>query len=250
MKKEQFYQRLARYFDFICGDRKQDVEILERIIKKHKKSKGDQLLDVACGTGLEDKYLKKHFDVTGLDLNKGVLDIAKKRNPEITYIIASMSNFKLNKKFDVITCFDAMCYLNNYQQLTKTLKNFYNHLSSEGVLIFYIDDPFLKELRKEKTKVIVNRNFSNNLEVILFEIYQEKGDKVDVQNIFYITERGKTRIEIEPKISFGLFEIKKIKQTLQKLGFKIYLYGADPKTTFTTKQYTKKNIFPIFVCEK
>jgi len=136
MKKSQFYTTLASYYDFLCGDRKQDVKNLETLIKKHQKSKGKNLLDVACGTGLEDFYLKKHFNVTGLDLNTGVLEIAKKRNPEVPYRKGDMQHFNLKQKFDIITCFDAMIYLQTPQALEKTLGNFYRHLKKGGLLIF------------------------------------------------------------------------------------------------------------------
>ena len=43
MEKGEFYGNLAFYYDFICEDRKKDVQILRKLIKKHKKSKGKKL---------------------------------------------------------------------------------------------------------------------------------------------------------------------------------------------------------------
>ena len=111
-----FYNELAPLYDFICTpeSRKKDMAALKKIISKHLKSGGKRLLDVACGTGLEDRYLKHDFDITGIDLNDGVLRIARRRNQDVEYLHGDMRRFKLDRKFDIIICFDAMCYLQNY----------------------------------------------------------------------------------------------------------------------------------------
>ncbi|MCK4941737.1 class I SAM-dependent methyltransferase, partial [candidate division WOR-3 bacterium] len=104
-KKSRFYNELAPCLDFICTleNRRKDVLVLRKLIGRHLKSDGRKLLDVACGTGLEDKYLKKTFKVTGVDLNESVLQIARKRNPDVTYLSGDMQTFRLRSRYDVIT---------------------------------------------------------------------------------------------------------------------------------------------------
>lgn len=249
MTKGQFYESLAFYYDFICEDRKKDVEILKRLIKRHKKSKGNKLLDVACGTGLEDKYLKKDFRITGIDSSRGVLNIAKRRNPDIAYKISDMRSFKINEKFNVITCFDAMCYLQNYNDFKTALKNFSNHLAPGGVLIFYLDNNFLKE-HSTRENILITQKSKGNLCVTLFEIYRRVANRVEGYAIYLIREVGKTRVEVDSLDTLGFFEVHKIRSILAKLGFKTYLYSGDSKRTFSTKKYSEKSPFPIFVCEK
>ncbi len=249
MKKNKFYSEYAYYYDFICTDRKKDVAILNKLIKKYKKSKGDKLLDVGCGTGLEDKYLKRDYQVTGIDLHQGVRDFAQKRNPEINYIIGDMRYFRLNEKFDIITCFDAMCHLQNYRDLKAALKNFYNHLNKSGILIFYIDEQFLKEHYKED-KIVINQKTKGPSKVILIEIYHKKSNRIEGNVVYWIKEKGKTRIEVLPTDYLGFFEVRKIKQILNKLDFKTYLYSTDSEITFSTRNYTKKGLSPVFVCIK
>lgn len=249
MRKNKFYQEFAYYYDFICTDRKKDVTVLNKLIKKHKKSKGNKLLDVACGTGLEDKYLKKDYRVAGIDLHQEVLDFAKRRNPKIPYIIGDMKYLKLDEKFDVITCFDAMCHLQNYRDLQAALKNFYNHLHKGGVLIFYIDEQFLKEHYKED-KVVITKKTKGTVKVILIEIYNKKNNRIESNAIYWINEKGKTRIEVLPTDYLGFFEVRKIKQILSKLGLKTYRYSTDREITFSTRSYNKKSLSPVFVCIK
>jgi len=246
MRKENFYGTLASYYDFICDDRKKDVEILKKFIDRHKKSKGNKLLDVACGTGLEDKYLKKDFKITGIDKNRGVLKIAKKRNPEINYRTGDMKTFKVNEKFDIIICFDAMNYLMNYDDLKKTLNNFSEHLNKGGLLVFYLDT--IKEHFNQDDLKITHKS-KDDMDVTLIENwFVNKNDVGETYLVFIVRKDGKSEIKVD-KHKCRLFEIKKIKEIISELGFKIYLYGGDEKNTFSIDKYSKDS-FPIFVCEK
>lgn len=246
MKKGQFYEDLAFYYDFICGDRKKDVDILVELIKIHKQSAGCNLLDVACGTGLEDLYLKEHFTVTGIDLHRGVLDIAKKRNPHLRYERDDMRTFKIDQKFDVITCFDAMAYLPTIEDLTKTLKNFYEHLQKGGVLIFYIDHA--KETYEPET--LVTTKSENSLHVTLIEDSYSRDQDIAECYLIFVVRKGNTSDVFVDKHSMKLFSVKEIEDIVKKIGFELHLYNTDPEVTFSTEKCTEKSQFPIFVCVK
>jgi len=250
-KRSRFYNELASLYDFICTpeDRKRDVVVLKKIIRRHLRSNGKSLLDVACGTGFEDKYLKRSFSVTGLDLNNGVLRIARKRNPEVTYLRYDMMNFRLNRTYDVITCFDAMCYLRGYQELRKTLKNFHRHLKPGGLLIFYIDPVFLKEHSKQDT-IIVNRKTRNRKTIILFEVYHKYHDSVKGYAAYLIVEGDHASLKQDTFETLGFFGVRKIRQILNDLDFKAYLYDTGKPVTFSLRKYNRRSSCPVFACEK
>jgi SAM-dependent methyltransferase len=250
-RRVRFYNELASLYDFICTpeDRKRDVVVLKKIIKRHLKSRGKALLDVACGTGLEDRYLKDHFDVTGLDLNKAVLRIARKRNPEITYLQDDMRTFRLDETFDVIICFDAMCYLQNHRELGQTLTNFHRHLKPGGLLIFYIDPVFLKEHHKQDT-IIVNHKTKDKKTVILFEAYRKYGNKIQGYAAYLILEANHDRFEEDTFEKLGFFEVSKIRKILSRLSFRVHVYDTGMRTTFSLKRYRGTRQSPVFVCQK
>jgi len=238
-------------YDFICTleGRKRDVAVLKRIIERHLKSDGNKLLDVACGTGLEDRYLKKSFDVTGLDLNNGVLRIARKRNPDVTYLRGDMRDFRLNTTYDVITCFDAMCYLQTYEELRKTISNFHRHLKPGGLLIFYIDPVFLKEHHKQDT-IIVSPETRNSKTVILFEVYHKYHNSIKGYTAFLIIEADHARFELDAFELLGFFEVRKIQKILENIGLRAHLYNTGDPVTFSLEKYDGRNSCPVFVCEK
>lgn len=41
------------------------------------------MLHLGCGAGGHDFHFNQHFAVTGVDLSDGMLELAKKRNPEV-----------------------------------------------------------------------------------------------------------------------------------------------------------------------
>jgi ubiquinone/menaquinone biosynthesis C-methylase UbiE len=250
VKKSRFYNELAPYLDFICTleNRRKDVLVLQKLIAGHLKSDGRELLDVACGTGLEDRYLKKNFKVTGIDLNKGVLQIARKRNPDATYLSGNMQTFRLKSKYDVITCFDAMCYLKNYTGLRRTLINFQRHLKKGGLLIFYLDPIFLKEHHKQDTIVITKRCRKGTC-LTLIEIYRKKRQRIEGNTVYIIQQAKRTRFETDAFETLGFFEVKRIRQMLMGLGFRVHLYSGGKDVTFSLKKYDKHSAHPVFVCE-
>ena len=250
-KRVRFYDELATLYDFICTpeNRRRDVVVLKKIIKRHLRSRGRELLDVACGTGLEDLYLKKDFDVTGLDLNRAVLRIARKRNPEITYLQGDMRTYRLDHTFDIITCFDAMCYLQNYQELRQTLTNFHRHLKPGGLLIFYIDPVFLKEHYKQDT-FIVSHKTRDNRTVILFEAYRKHGKKIKGYAAYLILEANRHRFEEDTFETLGFFEVSEIQRILASLNFRTCSYDTGVRTTFSLRKYDGTKQSPVFVCQK
>jgi hypothetical protein len=69
------------------------------------------------------------------------------------------------------------------------------------------------------------------------------------QDIFLIREKGKSKIIIEPEETLGLFEEKKVLETLRTIGLRTHRYCTTNRTTFSLRKYQGKGT-PVFVCEK
>lgn len=144
------YKEFSEVYDLIYSfiDYKKACKKLLKLIKKYKKSPGNKLLDVACGTGTHLLYLQDKFICTGLDLNADMLEIARKKVENATFIQADMVSMNLNEKFDVITClFSSIGYSKTYENLEKSLINFSTHLNNGGIVI--IEPWLVKSVYKE-----------------------------------------------------------------------------------------------------
>lgn len=169
------FKRSANYYDTIYDavgkDYRREANRLRVLVRRHKKSVGNTLLDVACGTGRHISYLKSSFEVEGLDLDLNLLAIARRRNPGVRFHHGNMLTFNVHRQFDVVTClFSAMGYMKTVQELRQAIKNMVRHLKPGGVLIVepwltpdayqpgridavFVNEPKLKVVRMNRTAV-------------------------------------------------------------------------------------------------
>ena len=83
MSYARLYNDLAWTWEILVSEEEYppEVNFVKRMIGKHKKTSGDELLDVGCGAGHHDLFLKDDYKVAGIDGGKKMLELAKRRNP-------------------------------------------------------------------------------------------------------------------------------------------------------------------------
>ena len=102
-----------------------------------------KVLDLGCGYGENDIYCRKlgAKAVLGIDISEHMLKIAMNNNKDkgISYKLMAMEDIgKLEEKFDVVISSLAIHYVKNYDKL---IKDIYDLLNEDGILIFSIDHP-------------------------------------------------------------------------------------------------------------
>lgn len=214
------YKELAKYYDLIYSwkDYKKEAKVIRKLIKKSNKSNGNKLLDVGCGTGKHLEYLKEDFICTGIDLNEEVLNIARKNVNSVVFKQADMATFDLNEKFDIIIClFSSIGYVQTYLNLEKTLTNFANHLTKDGIVIiepwftkstYLVGHPSMTTYSEEDIKIarLNTTKIENNISIMDMHILIVEKNK-DVE---YFVDRHE----------LGLFEIDKFLEIMSNIGFK------------------------------
>ena len=94
------------------------------------------ILDVACGTGEHDKFLKDRYSVDGIDLNEEYLRAARAKNPAGRYTRADMTDFDLATTYDAVTClFSAIGYVKTVERMNRAVGCMARHVKPGGVLI-------------------------------------------------------------------------------------------------------------------
>jgi len=101
-------------------------------------SKGNSVLDLACGTGVVTKKLRDKVGnsgyVVGADASVVAIKIAKKWNDvksNLDFVNIDAEKFSFARKFDIITCQYGLFFFPNAQ---KALKNIRNSLKKTGTL--------------------------------------------------------------------------------------------------------------------
>jgi len=134
----RMYRQLANYYDEIYHfkDYQKEAEKIETLINQYKKSPGNNLLDVACGTGNHIAYFKQHYSVEGLDFSSEMLRIARKKHPDVVFYRGDMTSFKLKNRFDIITClFSAIGHVKTKARMRRAVRNMASHLQPGGLMI-------------------------------------------------------------------------------------------------------------------
>ncbi len=218
--QQRFYKDLAYLYDIVYSDKdyKKESEKLLRQIRQYKKSRGSDLLEVACGTGSFLKYLKKNFRCTGVDVNPEMLKIAKKKVSGITLKKANMMNMNLKKKFDVVVClFSSIGYAKTQSNLKKVMKVFANHLKPGGVCIvhgFITPAQFIPG-----SKHVVVRE-EKDIAVVRMAAGKRKGKVATFNFNFLVFKRGKGIEHFVDRHVLGLFEHREVLAAMEKAGLR------------------------------
>jgi SAM-dependent methyltransferase len=125
-----WYDRLHRNKDYAAESRK----IIE-LVRGHGRDAGT-LLDVACGTGGHLRQLRDEFACEGVDVEPGLLEVARRRMPDIRFTLGDMSEFDLGRRFDVVTClYSAIAYVRTVARMRAAMRCLARHLHPGGVLL-------------------------------------------------------------------------------------------------------------------
>lgn len=242
MTREQLYKKYARYYDIIYEkmDLQKEVDFIKWAVNKHKNVEGNELLDVACGTGRHALKLKSSFQVRGVDINQDMLNIAREKLPNIEFTEGDMKNLNLNHSFDVVICmFSAINYNTSIEELKETLHNFYKHLNHGGVLIF---DCGINRENWIEGLVSVDTVVDENLKLARICQSQMEDGIFDANFIFLIKEDGKLDFDIDQH-KLGVFGIEEIINSMSDAGFETFIYSDFTKKTWDVLSGER----PIFV---
>lgn len=129
------FTKSARFYDAIYSfkDYKKESEVLLDLLADHV---GGTLLDVACGTGKHLEHLRHRFACEGLDLDPGLLAVARDRLPDIPFHLGDMTDFDLGHRFDAVTClFSAIGFAETVDKLNAAMRCMANHTKPGGIVI-------------------------------------------------------------------------------------------------------------------
>lgn len=165
------FTRSARLYDAIYGykDYKAETLRLVEIIRAHKESSGNDLLDVACGTGGHIPHLSEAFRVEGLDLDPGMLEIARTKHRDVPFHLGDMVDFDLRRQFDVVvSLFSSIGYVKTPERLALAVRNMARHVWPGGVLI--IEPYFTPQAWKPRTKA-PGANFVDDPDITIVRMF-------------------------------------------------------------------------------
>ncbi|MFB5605817.1 MAG: class I SAM-dependent methyltransferase, partial [Nitrosarchaeum sp.] len=126
-------------------------------------TKGNSVLDLACGTGVVIKKIRESVGnsgyVVGADASVAAIKIAKKWNDgksNINFINIDAEKFSFSHEFDVITCQYALFFFPNAQKALKNIRNSLKKTGTVGISVHGHKDkvPFFSNISDAVTEFI------------------------------------------------------------------------------------------------
>ncbi|HEX5455740.1 MAG TPA: class I SAM-dependent methyltransferase [Candidatus Saccharimonadales bacterium] len=142
------YASLAPHYDPVYdagySNRVGEIAIVRGLVGSFK-PEAQSLLELGTGTGAILKGFEGLVDeLVGLDLSPEMLEQARKNVPAAEFVEGDMSEFELDRKFDVIVClFDSINHLRNFEEWENTFRRTQQHLDESGIFIFDVATPGL-----------------------------------------------------------------------------------------------------------
>lgn len=243
----KLYNELAKYVDITYSTKNYELEVQFMIdIFKRYKIKPLLIYDVACGSGNHSKILlEKGYNIVDVDLNRGMINVAKKKVSKLRIYQQDMRKLNMKEKADcIITMFNAINHFSSYRDFEMMLRSYWNNLNNKGVVIF--DTMFdQKNWPNEfnNSKIIRTDSLIIGKVDRAFRINEDFGF---VHQVFNIFEGKKQKVKIlESKYLNFIYDIDKMKKIIDKVGFRFRLYYD-----FSLTAKRKNNCYNVFVLQK
>ncbi len=200
------YDKVSKKYDqyFLDIMHRHNDKLLDLLAKEIRKGQEEEdnhrlkILDLACGTGYNSRYLINKgidADYTLVDLSKGMLDVAKISeigSRKVTFVNQNMLDFLKNQpkdSFDIVICMWAI----KYQPPQQIIGECERVLKKDGLMAVIVNtSDTLPQIRKLYPKLII-RNWKE-VERIMFDLPNPKNKQEFARwfkkSGFYIKELG------------------------------------------------------------
>lgn len=221
----RFYDALYHFKDYAAASTQ-----LHTLVQQHHPN-ARTLLDVGCGTGMHLAHLRNYYQVEGLDVSSEMLEVARERCPDIPLHEASMVDFRLENRFDVVAClFSSIGYVKSAANMRMAVASMAQHLRPGGVLIL---EPWFTPESYWVGRVTANFVDEPDLKIAWMYI-SEREDLLTVLNINYLVATPEGVEHFVERHEMGLFTHEEYLEAFAQAGLQV---AYDPKGLFGRGMY-------------
>jgi SAM-dependent methyltransferase len=187
------------------------------------------LLDVGCGTGRHAAYLSADhgYEVDGLDIESGFLEIARTRCPEGSFFRGDMASFDLGRLYDGVLClFSSIGYVRAPDRLKLAARSIRRHVAPGGVALI---EPWFTPERFQGGSLHAHTVDRDDLKICRVS-RSEVLDGISRLEFHYLVADSDGIRHLQEEHELGLFTQEEMTEALQSAGFGQIEYDADGLT--------------------
>jgi SAM-dependent methyltransferase len=221
----------------------EEGELIARVIREESLISVKTLLDLGCGGGHVDFYLKKYFTVTAADISEPMLALAARLNPEVTCLMGDMRTMRLDQRFDAVVIHDAINYMLTSDDLRAAFQTAYEHLKPGGSFITFAE--VIAESFQQNKTVVTSRS-RGEVEIIFIENYYDPNPKDTTYEgtfLYLIRKRGGLAVEIDHHLG-GIFPLETWHRLLERTGFEV------KELNWVHSEFAEGESVPLLVCTR
>lgn len=179
------------------------------------------LLELGSGGGNNALYLKRHFEMTLVDLSFGMLAVSQKLNPECEHVQGDMRTVRLGRQFDVVFIHDAIDYMTTEADLRRAMETAYVHCRPGGVVLIVPDH--VKETFAPGTDHGGHDGEGRGLRYLEWAVDPDPNDtECIVDYVFLLREADSAVQVVHDRHVHGLFSREVWDRLLRELGFQAH----------------------------
>jgi ubiquinone/menaquinone biosynthesis C-methylase UbiE len=216
----RLYRDLASWWPVLSAPKEyaEEAAFYHHTIVSASSAKPRTLLELGSGGGNNASHLKKHFEMTLVDLSPGMLEVSRQLNPECEHIQGDMRTVRLGRQFDAIFIHDAIVYMTSERALRRALRTAYEHCKPGGVALFVPDHT--TETFKPSTNHGGHDSAGRSMRYLEWTWDPDPKDNTYVSIMVYVLrESGKETRYVHDEHVLGLFPHDEWIRMMSEVGF-------------------------------
>lgn len=217
------YDDASRYYDAIyeaMKDYAAETERLCQLLEQHSQRPVRDLLDMACGTGLHDQYLKDHYHVEGADLSRSQLALARRRCPDLVFHEADMTSFDLGRDYDAVTClFSAIGHVITEEKLGAAVQAMAAHVRPGGLVVI---EPFIDPSDFRPGHISVEHGEDADARVLRVSFSERVDNVLRLTMHHYVSAGGNVSVTEPMRFDIAMFTADQLRGAMASAGLEVF----------------------------
>jgi SAM-dependent methyltransferase len=217
------YEAVSTYYDAIylaMKDYAGEAERLRSVLEQYARRPVCEVLDMACGTGLHDQYLKDHYRVEGADLSPSQLAIARRRCPDLVFHQADMTSFDLGRDYDAVIClFSAIGHVISEERLGAAVRAMARHARAGGLVVI---EPFIDPSAFRPGHLSVEQGNEGDTRVVRVSYSEREGHVMKLTMHHYISAAGAVSAAEPVRMDIAMFTAEQLRNAIESAGLDVF----------------------------